>query len=73
MKTTKEEIVDTAVRLFAKRGYDAVSTSMIAAELGITKGALYRHFQNKQEIFDSIIEKMFALDEQRAKEDTVPA
>ena len=46
LKTTKEEILRVSVRLFAERGFDAVSTSMIAGELGITKGALYRHFKN---------------------------
>ena len=41
--------------LFARDGYEAVSVSMIAGELGITKGALYRHYKNKQDIFDSIV------------------
>lgn len=73
MKTTKEEILTTSLKLFARHGFTAVSTSMIAGELGITKGALYRHFTSKQEIFDSIIQRMFELDEQRASEDHVPA
>lgn len=73
MKTNRDEILNTAVRLFAERGYDAVSTGMIAAALGITKGALYRYFENKQQLFDSIIQKMFELDAQRANEDDVPA
>lgn len=72
MKTTKDQILMASLKLFAESGYDAVSTSMIAAELGITKGALYRHFANKQEIFDSIIKKMFELDAERANEDKVP-
>lgn len=73
MKTTKEQILTTALNMFSERGFDAVSTSMIAGELGITKGALYRHFQNKQEIFDSIIQRMFELDEERAEAGQVPA
>jgi AcrR family transcriptional regulator len=72
MKTNKEEIMLTALKLFAERGFEAVSTSMIAGELGITKGALYRHYKSKQEIFDSIIEKMFEQDEKQAKETNVP-
>lgn len=72
MKTTKEQILTTALNMFAERGFDAVSTSMIAGELGITKGALYRHFQNKQEIFDCIIQRMFELDAERAEEGQVP-
>lgn len=72
MKTSKEEILLTSLKLFAHRGYDAVSTSMIAEELGITKGALYRHFKSKQDIFDGIIEKMFELDAKQAEDNSVP-
>lgn len=72
MKITKDQIIDQSVKLFAERGFDGVSTADIASALGITKGALYRHFESKQQIFDSIIEKMFALDAQRADEDQVP-
>ncbi len=72
MKTNKEEIMLTALKLFAESGFEAVSTSMIAGELGITKGALYRHYKSKQEIFDSIIEKMFEQDEKQAEETNVP-
>ena len=73
MKTNKEEIMLIALKMFAERGFEAVSTSMIAGELGITKGALYRHFKNKQEIFDSIIQKMFEQDEKQADDNNVPA
>jgi len=73
MKTTKEDIVLESLRLFSERGFDAVSTSMIADRLGITKGALYRHFECKQAIFDRIIEKMFELDEKQANDNNVPA
>ena len=45
---------------------------MIASKIGITKGALYRHFENKQAIFDAIISKMFELDEKQAKDNNVP-
>lgn len=73
MKTTKDEIVLKSLALFAEKGFDAVSTSMIAESLGITKGALYRHFESKQAIFDRIIEMMFELDEQQANDNNVPA
>lgn len=73
MKTTREGILLTALRLFAERGFEGVSTSMIAAELGITKGALYRHFESKQAIFDGILQRMFELDAKQAEENHVPA
>ena len=72
MKTTKETIIKVSLQLFAERGFDAVSTSMIANQLGITKGALYRHFESKQAIFDAIWKCMLELDAERAAEDSVP-
>ena len=55
---TKEKILHAALDLFARDGYEAVSVSMIAGELGITKGALYKHYENKRDIFDSIVRRM---------------
>lgn len=72
MSDTKERILLTALRLFARDGYEAVSSSAIAGELGMTKGALYKHFKSKRDIFDSIVERMVELDAQRSREHTVP-
>ena len=55
MGNTKEEILLVSLHLFAQDGYEAVSVSQIAGELGITKGALYRHYQSKRDIFDHIL------------------
>lgn len=72
MADTKEKILMAALRLFARDGYEAVSVSKIAGELGMTKGALYKHYKNKRDIFDSIVEYIFQLDVERAKEAKVP-
>lgn len=72
MAETKENILHTALRLFARDGYEAASVSDIAGELGITKGALYRHYKNKRDIFDSIVERMYRIDAERAKKFEVP-
>ncbi len=72
MVETKEKILMTALRLFARDGYEAVSVSMIAGELGITKGALYKHYKNKRDIFDSIVERMYRLDAEKSREHNVP-
>ena len=72
MTDTKENILHTALRLFARDGYEAASVSDIAGELGITKGALYRHYKNKRDIFDSIVERMYQIDAERAKKHEVP-
>ena len=72
MTNTKEKILVAALRLFAVNGYEAVSVSQIAGELGITKGALYKHYKNKRDIFDSIINRMDELDYERAREYNMP-
>lgn len=72
MADTKEKILQTALRLFARDGYEAVSVSTIAGELGMTKGALYKHYENKRAIFDSIVQRMYAVDAARSVEFSVP-
>ena len=64
---TKENILLTALRLFARDGFEAVSVSQIAGELGMVKSALYKHYKNKRDIFDSILERMDEMDCERAK------
>ena len=70
---TRERILLTALDLFSKKGYDAVSTSAIAGELGLTKGALYRHFPNKEAIFESILRRMEYNDAESAAAYDMPA
>ena len=72
MADTKENILHTALRLFAQDGYEAASVRDIAGELCMTKGALYKHYKNKQDIFDSIVERMYEMDVERAKKYEVP-
>ena len=51
-----------------------MGTSMneIALRLGVTKAALYKHYSSKQEILDSIVERMNQMDAKRAKEYEMP-
>ena len=69
---TKERILETALELFAYSGYLGTSMSDIANRLGITKGALYKHYTSKQEILDSIVERMNKTDYERAEEYDMP-
>lgn len=46
--------------------------SDIASQMGTTKGALYKHYVSKQEILDSIIERMNRMDYERAEEYEMP-
>ena len=73
MGDTKEDILLVALHLFAKDGYEAVSVSQIAGELGMTKGALYRHYESKRDIFDHIVKRMELSDSEQAGEYDMPA
>lgn len=53
---TKFRILQEALNLFSKEGFNAVSIRTIADSVGIGNSALYKHFKNKREIFDSIVE-----------------
>ena len=72
MSNRKEEILIAALNLFARDGYEAVSVSQIAGELDMTKGALYRHYKSKRDIFDSIVKRMEQQDSEQARENEVP-
>ena len=45
---TRQQILETAQRLFTELGYDATSLQMIADEMGLTKAAVYYHFRAKR-------------------------
>ena len=47
---TRERILDVALELFTEQGYDKTSLREIAERLGITKAALYYHFERKSDI-----------------------
>lgn len=54
--TTKESIIYESLKLFSDNGYDAVSTRMIARAVSASDAVIYKHFKNKQEILDTIVE-----------------
>ena len=72
MGNRKEEILIVALHLFARDGYEAVSVSQIAGELDMTKGALYRHYKSKRDIFDCIVQRMEQQVSEQARQNEVP-
>src|SRR5947199_8789919 len=46
-----QQILDAAARLFAQHGYADTDTQLLADELGVGKGTLYRYFPSKQDLF----------------------
>lgn len=57
-KDTKRLILDTALDLFSKCGYDGVGLRDIAHIVGIRESAIYKHFTNKQDLFDKLVKQM---------------
>ncbi|MGD8781521.1 MAG: TetR/AcrR family transcriptional regulator [Ignavibacteria bacterium] len=56
----KEIILNTALNLFATKGYDAVGVQEIVDKSGITKPTLYHYFENKRGLLKAIIGEYFA-------------
>lgn len=57
-ENTKTEILDSATKLFAEKGYFNTSLEDVAQSAGVTRGAVYWHFKNKTEIFEALFERL---------------
>ncbi|MEM1323005.1 MAG: helix-turn-helix domain-containing protein [Bacteroidota bacterium] len=68
MSSRKENIIITALELFANEGYNATSTSKIAKQAEVSEGLIFRHFKNKQGLLNAVI----AAADKRLKEVTAP-
>jgi AcrR family transcriptional regulator len=55
---TRDALVDAAQRLFGEQGFNATSLEEIVREAGVTKGALYHHFSDKEELFLAVAESV---------------
>ncbi|QRY67020.1 TetR/AcrR family transcriptional regulator [Ensifer sp. PDNC004] len=55
--TTRAAILDAARGLFVTRGYADTSTPDIVATAGLTRGALYHHFEDKKALFRAVAER----------------
>lgn len=54
--TTRDRILEEALRLFSEKGYDGTSVESIAEAVGIKAPSLYKHFKGKEDILNSIID-----------------
>ena len=57
---TRQRILDSALHLFAERGYAGTSIRDIAEELGVTKAAVHYHFPSKEQIVAALLEPYLA-------------
>ena len=53
----KQEILDAAVCVFARKGYEKTSITDIAKEIGISQGLCYRYYKSKEEMYDAAIDE----------------
>ena len=58
--TTKNRILDKALILFAENGYKGTNLRDLAAGLGLSKSALYKHYESKEDIWNALLDKMEA-------------
>lgn len=72
-KETRQALLDAVIALVAQGGPDAATTQAIAASVGVTEGAIYRHFRSKDELrwaaYRSVVERMIAEKETLASSD----
>jgi len=55
---TRDLILDAAERVFQRRGVSRTSLQEIAQDAGLTRGAIYWHFQNKADVFDAMLQRV---------------
>jgi len=60
MGGTREDIIEAATKLFLLRSYDGVSIKDITQAMGMTKGALYHHFESKEALFAEVAGRVFS-------------
>lgn len=59
MKYSREYILRRAFDVFMQKGYDSASISVLQGELNMSRGAMYRYFKNKEELFRAVIDEYF--------------
>ena len=60
---TRQRILDAAEQVFQRQGVSRTSLSHIAAEAGVTRGAIYWHFKNKVDLYDAMIRRVLDPEE----------
>lgn len=58
--TTRDRILDTALVLFAEKGYKGANLRDLAARLSLSKSALYKHYESKEAIWHAVLDRMEA-------------
>ena len=57
---TRQHLLNAALEVFWREGVTRASLQAIAQQAGVTRGALYWHFKNKEDLFESMFEQQYA-------------
>ena len=68
----RKEIVAAVLKIIGKQGFTSLSTNTIAEEVGITSGALFRHFASLQDIFGEVVRYAIAKIERTFPDESLP-
>ncbi|WP_067474957.1 TetR/AcrR family transcriptional regulator [Nocardia amamiensis] len=67
-ENTRQTLFDTALRVFAERDYADVSAEELVRAAGLTRGALYHHFDGKRGLFEAVMSELQSRAAQRIRE-----
>ena len=56
-KERRQEIIDTAMKVFYEKGYEKTAIADIAREMHVAQGLCYRYFSSKEELFDTALDQ----------------
>lgn len=68
----KKQIMEVALKLFAKKGFEETKTKEIAVEVGISEAAMFKLFKNKQELIMMSLDYKFSVHKKEHKETFIP-
>ena len=58
---SRRQVLDAALRLFSRQGYRATTMREIADEAGASTGNVYHHFEDKEQIFRTLLDEFWAI------------
>src|SRR5919206_3369145 len=65
---TRRALLDAARSLFAEKGYHETAAEEIVRRAGLTRGALYHHFEDKKDLFRAVVDEMEGEIDERIEE-----
>ncbi|MEA2101234.1 MAG: TetR family transcriptional regulator [Thermodesulfobacteriota bacterium] len=64
---TRRQILNAALKVFGLKGYAATTLNDIARQAGLTRGAIYWHFENKRKLYEALLKDYYRTIEEKIK------